>query len=483
MSIGPTLFMFNNRFCDGGICSFGEYRAIARKRDEKLIWQAPEGKVILRAYETDAGDVLVLPGEPAKFGRAVDRVGIRFSRVNLATGALTKTKYRYVAESRLPGVRGQFIGITASETLRHPNGNPKTADRELIDASGRVLAKAPLRADNEVAFDITDTCYHATVLWQFGLTGDTEGEWRQVAYSGEPFRMPDAKADPASIKAWCDDAESRVWATRDREGKWTARLAETLVPLSITKHPTADAAFGAGATLVAAARRRAGSARKADGWQADANRLNAEWMAERKRRNTADQEKAIAAQRAVEARQAEQAKQGAQRQVDAAKASADAALNARIATRPADYRTFLANFNQLPNSWVLDYNTLQGRDVTGYAWTTRQWGTFFSRETFNAVGTVAECADGSVALLTLTRSQRNGADTSTFQLSVLDVDGKRLGTHEIGQTQKDASGRPLVVSFAINSTPAQSRIDIRQARWDGDKQKALTLNRRDCSVR
>ncbi|MDP2229154.1 MAG: hypothetical protein Q8J78_16950 [Moraxellaceae bacterium] len=174
---------------------------------------------------------------------------------------------------------------------------------------------------------------------------------------------------------------------------------------------------------------------------------------------------------------------GAQRDADAAKAKADAALDARIAGRPADYQTFLANFNPLPNAWALDYNTLQGRDITGYAWTRQHWGTFFSGQTFNAVGKVAECANASVALLTLTRSQRNGADTSTFQLSVLDVDGKLLGNHDIGLTQKDASGRPLVVAFVINSTTAESRIDIRQARWDGDQQKTLTLNRQDCSVR
>lgn len=174
---------------------------------------------------------------------------------------------------------------------------------------------------------------------------------------------------------------------------------------------------------------------------------------------------------------------GAQREADAARANADAALDARIAGRPADYQNFLVNFTPLPNAWALDYNTLQGRDITTYAWTTRHWGTFFSGETFSAIGKVAECADASVALLTLTRSQRNGADTSTFQLSVLDVDGKRLGTYEIGQTQKDASGRPLVVAFVINSTPAQSRIDIRQSRWDGDRQKVLTLDRKDCSVR
>ncbi len=174
---------------------------------------------------------------------------------------------------------------------------------------------------------------------------------------------------------------------------------------------------------------------------------------------------------------------GAQREADAAKAKAAADLDARIAGRPADYQTFLANFSQLPSSWALDYNTLQGRDITNYAWTTRQWGSFFGGQSFSAIGKVAECANASVALLTLSRSQRNGADTSTFELAVLDVDGKLLSKHEIGQTQKDASGRPLVVAFVINSTTAESRIDIRQARWDGDRQKVLTLNRRDCSVR
>lgn len=175
--------------------------------------------------------------------------------------------------------------------------------------------------------------------------------------------------------------------------------------------------------------------------------------------------------------------QQARNDQSASAATAANALADRIENRPVDYQKFLVNFEQLPTSWVLDYNTLRGREITHYDWVSRSFGSFFGGESFNALGKVADCANGSVALLTLTRSQRNGADSSLFQLAVFDVDGKLLGNQEIGQTQKDSSGRPLVVAFALNANATQARIDIRQSRWDGDKTRTLTLDKTSCSVR
>lgn len=173
----------------------------------------------------------------------------------------------------------------------------------------------------------------------------------------------------------------------------------------------------------------------------------------------------------------------AQRAAKGAAAAAATTPTASAGNRPAEFQQFLVNFEQLPNSWVLDYNSLRAREITQYAWTSRSFGNFFAGQTFNAVGKVADCANGSVALLTLTRSQRGSADTSLFQLAVFAADGQLSGTHEIGQTQKDSSGQPLVVAFALTANAAQARIDIRQSRWDGDRNRSLTLDKNSCSVR
>jgi hypothetical protein len=175
--------------------------------------------------------------------------------------------------------------------------------------------------------------------------------------------------------------------------------------------------------------------------------------------------------------------QQSQSQHAANQAAEAAALANRIAGRPAEYQQFLANFSALPAAWVLDYNSLQGRDITTDAWASRHFGPFFGGQTFNAIGRVADCANGSVAVLTLTRSQRGGADVALFQLLAFDVDGKPVLRQEIGSTQKDASGRPLAVSFAMRSDASQASFDIRQSRWDGDRTNSLTLDKKTCTLR
>ncbi len=176
-------------------------------------------------------------------------------------------------------------------------------------------------------------------------------------------------------------------------------------------------------------------------------------------------------------------RQQAEAQLAASQAAEAAALAGRIANRTADYQQFLANFTALPAAWVLDYNSLQGRDVTGYAWASRHYGPFLGGQTFNAIGKVADCGNGSVALLTLTRSQRGGADVALFQLLTLDVDGKPMATQDIGRTQKDSSGRPLVVSFAMRSDAAQVHFDVRQSAWDGERATTLTVDKQTCNLR
>lgn len=169
-----------------------------------------------------------------------------------------------------------------------------------------------------------------------------------------------------------------------------------------------------------------------------------------------------------------------QQQAQAAAAQA-AELAARIAARPADYQAFLVNFEPMPLDWTLDYATLRGRDITAQAWS-RHWGPFFGGETFNALGKIADCQDGGVALLALTRSLRNGADVASFQLLVLDVDGKPRTTVALGQTQKDASGRPLAFNMSITGTATDATLLLHQARWDGDQHSKRALDKRICAV-
>lgn len=162
-------------------------------------------------------------------------------------------------------------------------------------------------------------------------------------------------------------------------------------------------------------------------------------------------------------------------------AAHEAALATRIAARPADYQSFLVNFEPLPAQWALDYSSLRGRDITAHAWS-RHWGPFFSGETFNALGKVGECANGGAALLTLTRSLRNGADIASFQLLILDVDGKPLTTLALGQTQKDSSGRPLAFNLSIARTATDADLSLHQVRWDGEQRRKIAVNFRNCAA-
>jgi hypothetical protein len=70
---------------------------------------------------------LVLTGEPARFGRAVDRVGIAFDRVELATGRVAPTPHRDVFEARFAAINTHYIGALASPSEKIANGNPRTA--------------------------------------------------------------------------------------------------------------------------------------------------------------------------------------------------------------------------------------------------------------------------------------------------------------------------------------------------------------------
>lgn len=111
-----------------------------------------------------------------------------------------------------------------------------------------------------------------------------------------------------------------------------------------------------------------------------------------------------------------------------------AAKAAKNLSQKSDFQQFLINFNELPSIWTLNYDRLQGRDITNVKMT-KTYFPYSYNTSVNAIGKLLIC-NSKHAFLLLLRSNKNGADNSTFAVLETDAYGNKTRYEIIGQTQK-----------------------------------------------
>jgi hypothetical protein len=150
-----------------------------------------------------------------------------------------------------------------------------------------------------------------------------------------------------------------------------------------------------------------------------------------------------------------------------------------------DYETFdgfIINYDQLPLPWQLDYNTIQGRDVSNYKHKDKISYGHLSGSSLNAIGKVF-AQEGNIGLLSMYRRIQGSLDYSWFKISVFDMNGNHLQTENIGNTQKDASGVPFRVDFWIEDTGAHILIHVSQKTETGIQKKIMTVDKYNGTIK
>jgi len=112
-----------------------------------------------------------------------------------------------------------------------------------------------------------------------------------------------------------------------------------------------------------------------------------------------------------------------------------------------DFKEFLINFNQMPNSYVLNYNTLQGRDITNLKASRVLFP--YLQGSVNAIGKIAECESGHVFLVHF-REFKSGSDLTTFAILKTDKNGNKVDYKNIVQTQKTNGYVALLGEFSLS---------------------------------
>ena len=150
-----------------------------------------------------------------------------------------------------------------------------------------------------------------------------------------------------------------------------------------------------------------------------------------------------------------------------------------------DYETFdgfIINYDQLALPWELDYNSVQGRDVSNYKHKDKISYGNLSGSSLNAIGKVF-AEEGNIGLLSMYRRVQGSLDYSWFKISVFDMSGNHLQTENIGNTQKDASGVSFRVDFWIEDTGGQILIHVSQKTETGIQKKLMTVDKYNGTIK
>jgi hypothetical protein len=150
-----------------------------------------------------------------------------------------------------------------------------------------------------------------------------------------------------------------------------------------------------------------------------------------------------------------------------------------------EYETFeglLINYDPLPLPWVLNYDEIQGRDVSNYSYKDKISYGHLSGSSLNAIGKVF-AEEGNVGLLSMYRRIQGGLDISWFKISVFDNHGNHLQTENIGNTQKDASGVPFRVDFRIEDAADRILIHVRQKNMSQVEQKVMIIDKYNGTIK
>ena len=115
------------------------------------------------------------------------------------------------------------------------------------------------------------------------------------------------------------------------------------------------------------------------------------------------------------------------------------------------FRSYISKFVNLPNRYKLDYNRIQGVDVTSMD--------FVQNEKYRngnpqemAIGRLCNCSNGNTIVLRITRRKKNGMDRQSFRIFTYDPYGNEIDHQKIGESQKYNGSFPLLTYFTIEST-------------------------------
>lgn len=111
-----------------------------------------------------------------------------------------------------------------------------------------------------------------------------------------------------------------------------------------------------------------------------------------------------------------------------------------------DFKQFLVNFNQLPSSFTLDYNTVEGRDVTDLTMTKKY---FPNGGNINAIGLISSCDKGYVFLL-MYKTKRSNNETINFLTLSTDLKGNETSSKNITTSQIDNGNTTIFGNFSMN---------------------------------
>ena len=128
--------------------------------------------------------------------------------------------------------------------------------------------------------------------------------------------------------------------------------------------------------------------------------------------------------------------------------------------------TFLNSFDPLRLPFFLDYNTLQGREVTKP-----------DGNDAYALGLLGETAEGFPIVLMMRRYQYSFSDITRFEVAIYDEESNLKALKEIGVTQKDGEALNVIVDFAIRPSGNTLVINAIQKNGNSNRDVKITVNK------
>ena len=137
-----------------------------------------------------------------------------------------------------------------------------------------------------------------------------------------------------------------------------------------------------------------------------------------------------------------------------------------------NFKQFLVNFNQLPSSYTLDYNTIQGRDITDLAMTKKY---ISNGSTVSAIGLINSCDNGYVFLLMYV-NKRKYTTTIDFLALTTDLEGNGTSSENITSSQIDMGEPTILGTFSMRINGNDYTINTEQEYIATGKKNSRTIN-------
>ncbi len=135
--------------------------------------------------------------------------------------------------------------------------------------------------------------------------------------------------------------------------------------------------------------------------------------------------------------------------------------NAKKEALNANYFSdYITKFVPLPSTYILNYKTMKGVDVTNQAYVQNEKYRMGNPKEF-AVGRLVKCTNGNRIVLRVTRTNQHGMDTQSFRVFTYDSNGKQIGHQRIAQTQKYQGNFPQLSYFTLTTANEQWTANVK----------------------